>query len=295
MTVSTMNDSTIPRFPRVALDVPRALVDELVADLFDLGACGIEERDDGTLDKAQAPGCVTLLVSFDRDEQAREALAACDPRFNPRLDDVVGEAWRDSWKQHFRPFHLTPSIVIRPPWEGYEPQPGEHVLELEPGRAFGTGLHATTSLVAAAIERNKALIDGQRILDVGCGTGILSFVALLRGASSARAIDNDPEAVAVMYENASLNALDSRIEADTTPLAQLPPERYRLVAANIEARVLIPMAPALSSRVAPGGLLVLSGVLAEQRDDVLAAYRGLNLERVEQQGEWISIELRASS
>src|SRR5437899_10686372 len=107
--------------------------------LFELGAQGVEERDETTLVKGAA-GKVTLVASFASHDEANEAIAEIDPGFNPRLEEIVGDAWRDAWKEHFRPFAITSEIVIRPPWEKYEEKPGDLVLVLEPGRAFGTGL-----------------------------------------------------------------------------------------------------------------------------------------------------------
>jgi ribosomal protein L11 methyltransferase len=280
-----------PRFPFVAVDVESEDADVVSGALFELGADGVEERDATTLVKG-APGKVTLVASFASHEEASLALAELDPALHPRLEEIVGDAWRDAWKEHFRPFAITSSIVIRPPWEPYAEKAGEQVLVLEPGRAFGTGLHETTSLVAGALQQHAGELAGKAVLDVGCGSGILALVAIALGAARARAVDNDPDAVEVTRENATRNGLDERVSGDTASLESIG-ERFPVVVANIEARVLIPMAPALSARVLPGGLLVLSGILAPQKDEVRAAYADFALEDAPGKGEWIALALRA--
>jgi ribosomal protein L11 methyltransferase len=280
-----------PRFPFVAIDVEPDDADLLSGTLFELGAQGVEERDATTLAKG-ATGKVTLVASFASHEEANAALAELDAALSPRLEEIVGDAWRDAWKEHFRPFAITPSIVVRPPWEAYAEKPGEQVLVLEPGRAFGTGLHETTSLVAGALEGHAAELAGKSVLDVGCGSGILALVAITLGASGARAVDTDPDAVEVTRENATRNGLDERVAADTASLDAID-ERFPVVVANIEARVLVPMAPELGRLVTPGGLLVLSGILAPQKDEVRAAYARFALEDAPGKGEWVALVLRA--
>ncbi len=280
-----------PRFPFVAVDVDPDDADVVSGTLFELGAQGVEERDATTLVKG-AGGKVTLVASFASHDEAHAAIAELDEALSPRLEEIVGDAWRDAWKEHFRPFAITPSIVIRPPWEAYAEKPGEQVLVLEPGRAFGTGLHETTSLVAGALERHAGELSGATVLDVGCGSGILALVAITLGASRARAVDVGPEAVDVTRENATRNGLDERVDADTASIESMP-GRFPFVVANIEARVLIPMAETLGARVGPGGLLVLSGILVPQKDDVRAAYARFTLEDAPTRGEWAALVLRA--
>jgi len=287
-----MCSSPLPRFPRVALDVPTDLADEVSFDLFEMSATGVEVRDGTTLEQASVPGTVTLLASFSTEQEAASAIEQLSASWNPRRDDVVGDAWRDGWKEHFKPFHLTPRIVIRPPWVPFEATADVHVLEMDPGRAFGTGLHPTTRLVARSMEKNAARLAGTTVLDVGCGSGVLALCALVLGAEGARAVDNDPEAAIVTRENAERNGLGHRVEADTTDVAVVEAS-FPFVVANIEARVLIPMAGALAARVAPGGLLVLSGVLREQVDDVVAAYGVLRVIEVLDETGWVAIELEA--
>jgi ribosomal protein L11 methyltransferase len=287
-----MSTPPLPRFPRVALDVPTDLADEVSFDLFEMSATGVEVRDGTTLEQASVPGTVTLLASFSTEQEAASAIEHLSASWNPRRDDVVGDAWRDGWKEHFKPFYLTPSIVIRPPWVPFEASAGVHVLEMDPGRAFGTGLHPTTRLVARSLEKNAGRLAGTTVLDVGCGSGVLAFCALVLGAKRARAVDNDPEAAIVTRENAERNGLGHRVEADTTDVAAVEAS-FPFVVANIEARVLIPMAGALVARVATGGLLVLSGVLQEQVDDVVAAYGALRVIEVLDESGWVAIELEA--
>lgn len=283
-----------PRYPFVHVDVTADDVDETSALLFELGAEGVEERDETTLVKNAVSGKVTLVGAFAKREDAEAAIAelvASLPAGAPRYEEVVGDAWRDAWKEHYKPYAIAEGLVVRPPWEPYEAKAGEKVLELEPGRAFGTGLHETTRLVARAIRAHASEVQGKLVIDVGCGSGILALAALALGAAKAVAIDNDPEAIDVTRENAARNALTDRCEASTTDVAALDLQAP-LVLANIEARILIPMAADLQRRVAPGGLLLLSGILVPQKDDVRAAYPDMELLEAPALGEWVLLALR---
>ena len=282
-----------PRFPYVVVDVDAEHAEDAAVELFELGAQGVEERDATTLVKG-AGGLVTLVASFASHDEAREAKQALPSAWAARVEEVIGDAWRDEWKKHFHAFEICPGVVIRPPWEASAAPPEVgRVLELEPGRAFGTGLHETTSLVAALLYEHRSELAGARVLDLGCGSGILALVALALGAAGARAIDVDADAVAVTQENAARNGLSPRVQADTTDVAALT-ESFPVVVANIEARVLVPMAQAIAARVAPRGLLVVSGILGTQRDEVRAAYAAMHLETESAKGEWVTLALRAA-
>jgi ribosomal protein L11 methyltransferase len=279
-----------PRYPYVAVDVPESEAEEAGALLFELGAGGVEQRDATTLARG-ASGLVTLVASFETHDEARAAVSELPPAWSPRVEEVVGDAWRDAWKQHFEPFRICTGVVVCPPWREVTPAPGEQVVILEPGRAFGTGLHETTSLVAEVLRDTP--LAGARVLDVGCGSGVLALVALSLGASEARAIDVDPDAVAVTRENAGRNAVGDRVVADDTPVERVA-GTYPVVLANIEARTLAHLAPAILARVAPGGRLVLSGILAEdvapdQLAQVRRAYASLREREVRRKGEWVAV------
>jgi ribosomal protein L11 methyltransferase len=283
-----------PRYPYVHVDVAPEQVDEISGLLFELGAEGVEERDAGTLAKSATSGRVTLVAAFAMKSEAEEAIAAlAESELSGRYEEIVGDAWRDAWKEHYRPFAIAPGVIVRPPWETYDPKAGEHVLELEPGRAFGTGLHETTRLVARAIREHEKELAGVTVLDIGCGSGVLALIALVLGAKDAVAVDIDNESIEVTLENAQRNALAARIDASTTDLADVKLVSP-FVLANIEAKVLIPLASEIARHVAPGGLLFLSGVLVPQRDDVRAAYSEFELLSSPELGEWTLLALRKS-
>ncbi len=281
------------RYPYVLVDVAEGDVDEASALLFELGAAGVEQRDATTLARGAA-GAVTLVASFEHEHEARAACGELSAAWKPRLEEVIGDAWRDEWKKYFEPFVVCPGVVVRPPWREHSPQLGQRVVVLEPGRAFGTGLHETTSLVAEVLARTP--LAGATVLDVGCGSGVLALVALALGAASARAIDVDPDAVAVARENAERNAMSDRLRADETPVDRVA-GTFPVVLANIEAKTLVELAPAILARVSPGGLLVLSGILApdvapSQLPDVQRAYAALREPEVVRKGEWIAFAAR---
>jgi ribosomal protein L11 methyltransferase len=196
------------------------------------------------------------------------------------------------------PFRLTDRVTIRPPWQAYVPaDAAERVLELEPGRAFGTGLHPTTALVARAMETRSAEFFARAgrsasVLDVGTGSGILALVALVLGAATARAIDVDPDAVALAAENAERNGLRDRLKVDGSPVEAIA-ERFDLVVANIEASVLIAMAEPLAACVDNGGTLIVSGILQERAAEVRRAFARFELVASPSQGEWAALVLKA--
>lgn len=299
-----------PRFPFVLVDVHPDHADELAAELFELGAEGVEERDHTTLVRGRREGLTTLSASFSEREAAELAKAqiANDPRAgSPELVEVVGDEWRDAWKEHFRPFVVARrprdgiAIAVRPPWvtlaEAQQCLPVEldanevRWLELEPGRAFGTGLHETTQLVSEAL--GGLSLEGHAVLDVGTGSGILALIALAFGASRVRGTDNDPDAVAVSEENAARNQLTGAASFATDDVALESPGAWRFVLANIETHILVPMAEALTRTLAPGGQLLLSGILATQEPQIRAAYEPLGLRHVTttQRGEWVLVQL----
>jgi ribosomal protein L11 methyltransferase len=278
-----------PRYPYVHVDVASDEVEEVSYLLWELGALGVEERDASTLIKSEAG--VTLVASFEDEAGAQAAIAELAPRA-AHLEHVIGDDWREAYKQYFKVTRLGPRLVIRPSWEPYQPLPDDVVVTLDPGRAFGTGTHESTRLVMAALDQRVR--GGESVLDVGCGTGILAICALKLGAREALCIDVDPDAVAVSRENALANGVEAQLRAQTTPVEEIP-GRFPLVLANIQATVLVPLAPAIGAKVEPGGWLVLSGLLKGQEREVLDAYPDFALEAAPTEGEWIALILKQRS
>jgi ribosomal protein L11 methyltransferase len=191
-----------------------------------------------------------------------------------RTNLVREEDWADNWKQYYKPIPIGRRLLIQPSWLPIENPEGRTVFLHNPGMSFGTGDHETTFLCLEALERRIA--GGERLLDVGCGSGILSICALLLGAGSAHALDIDSHAVEIAYQNAESNGLSepgftahqgNLLEAEGAPVS--PP--YDIVTANIVADVIVALCPIIKKLLKPGGLFIISGIISAHLDKVLAA------------------------
>lgn len=237
----------------------------LVADEVAAAAAGTELRGDEVVFWAPlADGEEALAQARAAVARWSEGGAAVDParvRLAPAMPE---QEWRDAWKRYFKVTRITRQVVVVPSWESYTPAAGEVVVELDPGMAFGTGTHATTR---AVLEDMQALADGgrtfDRVLDVGAGSGILAIAAIKLWGATAVAIDNDPVALAACLDNAAKNGVGGRMEASKLSLSE-DHEQYPLVLANIQAHVLRELREPLCASVAPGGTLILSGILTPQ-------------------------------
>lgn len=206
---------------------------------------------------------------------------------------LADQDWATSWQQFFKPFAIVPGLVIKPSWEDYQPAPGEVIIEMDPGMAFGTGQHASTSMALAMIKGIMETIQPKSVLDVGTGTGILAMAAALFGAAACVAIDNDPDAVAVAQDNVAHNRLSRAITVSTTPVEEIR-GTFQLVCANIVHDVLVEMAEQLTRLTTPGGHLVLAGILkGQQEDNIKAVYSALGWQMLAQrhQDEWAALHL----
>lgn len=216
---------------------------------------------------------------------------------NPTLAAVNLEDWSSSWKVHFKPLRVGTHLLIVPTWEEAAQLPGDLVLRIDPGMAFGTGGHETTRLCLELLEKvmeQRDLTASPSLLDLGTGSGILAMAASLLGAGRILALDIDPDAVDVARENLVLNNLSDRIECGIVPLESLT-ERFDIILANILAEELVRLAPYLTERLNPGGALILSGILAEKEPLVLLGFDSLPLEycRTATAGEWVAMLYRA--
>jgi ribosomal protein L11 methyltransferase len=200
---------------------------------------------------------------------------------------IDGGAWVEQWKRFYRPFKIGQRLVIRPPWESYVAASDELVLTLNPGQAFGTGLHATTQLCLTLLDAMAVIRPGAQLLDLGCGSGILSLSAVLFGFTGAFGVDLDRLAVWVARVNARLNHL-SRQVAFAAGSLEVVQDRFEVVVANILLEPILAMLRPLHNTISPGGAVIFSGILTTEmpqlRRGLLA--HGWRITRQVSQEEW---------
>jgi len=206
---------------------------------------------------------------------------------------LVHEAdWAEAWKRHFPVLRVGRRMVIRPTWRRHRRQPDDLVIALDPGMAFGTGLHPTTRLCLAALERvADEGRQNERVLDVGCGSGILSIAAARLGARSVLGLDVDQIAVEATDANARRNRVRRAVRARAGSLPSGEPP-FDLVLANLIASLLVTLAPALAAELRPGGTLLASGIFRDREHEVRAALEtaGLVVGWRDADGDWIALE-----
>ncbi|MBO5798118.1 MAG: 50S ribosomal protein L11 methyltransferase [Clostridia bacterium] len=238
-----------------------------------------------------------IHVYLEPEVNPAEALAFLQERLsasgieNELSTRTVHEAdWANNWKQYFKPLPIGEKLLILPTWEQDENKDGRSVLHIDPGMAFGTGGHDTTRLVLETLEHTVR--PGDKFLDIGCGSGILSIAALLFGAESAFGVDIDPLAVKTARENGTLNGMEPpRYEIVEGDLADKVKGQYEVVAANIVADAIIALSPAVPAFLKEGGTYVVSGIIDVREPEVVAALDRCGFavaERHEQRG-WVCL------
>ncbi|WP_227625020.1 50S ribosomal protein L11 methyltransferase [Fimbriimonas ginsengisoli] len=280
----------------------------------DLVGCLVEVE--GSTERAQALS------------QALLAAGAIDVKQSPFEE----QNWDEVWRQFFKPRRVGNHFVVRPTWEEFESQPDDLTIVLDPGEAFGTGDHPTTRMCLELLE--QAPVNGSRVADIGCGSGILSIGAVLLGAAQVDAVDVDPASVAISKENAELNGVSFRVivgegvrslfEAETDAATRVaaqkewdqdehpldasftkpetvqvkpgPESLYDLVISNIISRVLIRLAPEVATALRPGGEWIVSGIIHDNWPDVQAEAEanGFTLEEKREEGEWVAARFHKS-
>ncbi len=212
--------------------------------------------------------------------------------------EIPDEDWSQTWKAHFKPLHVGRRFLIAPTWEAVEPGPDDLLIRIDPGMAFGTGHHETTRLCLEWLEAWAEKVADRAgskppgsLLDVGTGSGILAMGAALLGFENIVGVDNDPEAIEVAIQNVSLNKLTQEIRILCASPGDISSE-FNVVISNIQSLPLIGMSETLISRTANEGRLVLSGILAEQAEQVRSEYqrRGAEFAGSRAAGEWVLLE-----
>ncbi|MEW6502193.1 MAG: 50S ribosomal protein L11 methyltransferase [Thermodesulfobacteriota bacterium] len=250
--------------------------------------------------------CLTVYLDNDAKTADQEAAIArhlhdlaqnhgADP-IRLHREKITEQDWNAAWKEFFKPFPITPTLIIKPSWESYTPQAHERVIEMDPGMAFGTGHHASTRLALHLLEGifTARRTSAPSFLDVGCGTGILAMAGALWGAVSVVATDNDPDAVFIAKENITANNLGDRIEVSDTPLADIT-RGFDVIVANITSDVLTLLAQELIRHLKPEGDLVLAGILrGEQEKQISTLFQRLGLSEQASpcHEEWVAFHFR---
>ena len=203
--------------------------------------------------------------------------------------NVRDEDWAEVWKKFYKPFKAGRSLVVKPTWEHYDPQPGDRIIEIDPGMAFGSGTHETTSMCLELLE--DAMHGGESVIDVGTGSGILAIGAAMLGAKDVLAIDIDPVAVRVAKENIEHNHLSDRVRAVEGNLLASSDGVCDLCVANIIADVICMFAQPLVDHIVPGGLFICSGIIKEREQDVVNALTAADYTILEtkRKGEWVAM------
>lgn len=256
----------------------------------------IDLIDEDLLQKDRTKALVHIYIS--PEESPAEAVAFLRERYTAEgieneitLDPCVEEDWINNWKQYFKPIPVGEKLLIRPTWEEVQDSGGRIVLDLDPGLAFGTGTHETTRLCMELLE--KYVQPGMDVLDVGCGSGILSVAALLLGAEKAVGVDIDELAVKTADENAAINHVAERFTGICGNLTDKVTGKYDIVVANIVADVIIMLTKDVEQFMKPDTVYLMSGIIDTREQDVLAAVEQHFeiIDRKEEKG-WVALSAK---
>jgi ribosomal protein L11 methyltransferase len=239
--------------------------------------------------RAYLPADDRLRANKRRIEEALYHLDRIRPVSVPSFRPVAEEDWVEAWKERLNVLRIGRRIVIRPSWRDYAPEPGEIVIRLDPGMAFGTGLHPTTQMCLAALE--ELIRPEAAVLDLGTGSGILAIAAAKLGAGRVLAVDQDPLAVKTARGNLVTNGVQEIVSVMEGSLEGVS-ESYDLVVVNILAKVIVEMMQeGLAARLRSGGRLITTGIIADQESDVVAALEqgGLTAIERQQRDDWVCL------
>lgn len=299
----------------IIIDTKSAAVDLIADALYDLGVKGIEiieptlDREDRERlfvdyidDNLKATDAIQIKCYFSFEEDINEKCRS----IRSKLDDLASfvdigagtievvvtkeEDWANNWKQYYKPFRIGKNILIKPTWEVVEDiKPQDIIIDIDPGMAFGSGTHETTSMCTLLIQKYIRPMD--YVIDVGCGSGILSIVAARLGASQVDAIDIDPVAVKVALENAKINDLTEKINVMQGNLVELCSKKADIVVANIMADVIVILVDDIKRVLKDEGVFISSGIITDKKDEVIDKLQnsGFDIVEVSQDKDWVAI------
>lgn len=279
----------------VAIEDPQLINDLRNSGTWEL--CDIPEQENTEV--------VTVSAYYADDEKLEKRLAEIDEQLalieerigkyrfgNTRFRKVSEQDWANEWKQYFHVTHVGKSLVIKPSWEEHAPKEGEHVIEIDPGMAFGTGTHHTTNMMMERLE--KVITPDSTVFDVGTGSGILAIAAAMLGAKSVKAVDIDGVAVRVAKENVADNGLSEQIEVREGDLLHGTEGKADVIIANIIADIVIMLLQDIPQKLNDNGVLLASGIIEERMPDVEAAAQaqGLYVDAVDHRGGWVVMQMK---
>ncbi|MBU0682009.1 MAG: 50S ribosomal protein L11 methyltransferase [Proteobacteria bacterium] len=281
---------------QIDIAVPEKFIEYVSHELTRITGNGVQQ-----LSKDDKEIIIGYLEKNDTYPAARQELDTFLSEFTTKLNSpldlnlstLVEENWAENWKENYKPSRITDNITVKPTWETYSPAAGEIVIEIDPGMAFGTGLHSSTRLALTFIDQlfTTPKTSPRQVLDVGTGTGILAIAAAKLGAEKVTATDNDIDAVVAARDNIQQNGVGNLIDCSERDLSELA-DSYGLVIANITADILSELCPELVKKMSQGGHLILAGILkGAQADKVKDCFQAAALNFVAEkiEGRWISL------
>ena len=275
-----MAQKNLEKWLKIEITAPAELVDALTNFLEEEGAQGVFSESllppGGNFPE---PGDMEVVQAFFAAGARDEKRVASVRKYLERLEEIFPDSgtpsltaevisdpdWGEQWKKYFKPVRVCKNIVVKPTWERYTPSSRDIVVEIDPGMAFGTGQHASTRMCIEAIENtilNDRSVEQWKVLDVGCGTGILGITAAKMGAQDVLCVDNDPKATEIAAENSVINGVDQWLRVINDDAARIREER-NLVSANLTTQLLMKLRPHLVKILMPGGYLIISGIIEQ--------------------------------
>ena len=300
---------------KIELLAPEAMIDALTNFLTEIGAQGAfqESLEGQSTNGFPEPADRETLKAFLPVDVRREQRIAALTTYIDSLAEIFPELekptfrtevihdpdWGEAWKKYFKPLRVSRNLVIKPTWERFAPTGRDIVIEIDPGMAFGTGQHASTRMCLDAIEEillRDRTFEKWHVLDVGTGTGILGISCAKLDAERVLCVDIDQKATEIAGENVLINQVEDRVEVANRDVATVS-ESFELIVANLTAKILIKLRPVLVRLIRPGGYIVISGIIEQNRPDIEARFLGdsLALHRLITEKEWVCYVLKKGS